>query len=54
MFQVIFNPLRSGGNKSSYILKQTCSKKLQVGLSMYDLLPPGGKWLWHNMLQVSR
>ena len=21
MFQIIFNPLRSGGNKSSYILK---------------------------------
>ena len=25
MFQIIFNPLRSGGNQSSYILKKTCS-----------------------------
>ena len=32
----------SGGNKRSYILKQTSSLKLQVCLSMYDiLLPPG-------------
>ena len=35
MFQDIFNHLRSGGNKSSYILKQTYSKNLQVCLSMY-------------------
>ena len=35
MFQVIFKYLRSGGNKSSYILKQTYCKKLQVCLSIY-------------------
>ena len=33
-----FTPLLPGGNKSSYVLKQTCSWELQVYLSMYDLL----------------
>ena len=38
--------LRSGGNKSSHILKKACSWKLQVCLSMYELLlPPGLKKL---------
>ena len=35
-----------GGNKRSYVLKKTCSQKLQVFLSTYDLLlPPGIKGL---------
>ena len=39
------NPLMPGGNKSSCVQKQTCSK-LQVCLSTYDLLlPPGIKGL---------
>ena len=44
MFQIIFNSLRSGGNKNLYLLKQICNYMLQVCLSMYDLfLPPGLK-----------
>ena len=36
----------SGGNKRSYLLKQTGSFQVQVYLSMYDLLlPPGIKRL---------
>ena len=38
----IFNPLEAGGNKRSYIPKQTCSFQVQVCLSMYDLLLPPG------------
>ena len=34
------NPLMSGGNKRSHTLKQTCTFKLQVYLSMYGLLLP--------------
>ena len=30
------------GNKTSFMLKQTCSRKLQVYLSSYDLLLPRG------------
>ena len=37
---VILNPLMSGGNKMSYVLKQTCSFSLQVCLGTYDLLLP--------------
>ena len=37
MFQIIFKALRSGGNKSLYLLKQICNYMLQVCLSMYDL-----------------
>ena len=41
-----FNPLMSGGNETSYLLKQTCSFQQQVWLSTYDLLlPPGIKRL---------
>ena len=35
-----FNPLVSDGDKSSCILKETCSCKLLLCLSMYDLLSP--------------
>ena len=34
--------LMSGGNKKSYVLKQTCSFQLQVCLSAHDLLLPLG------------
>ena len=41
------NPLVSGGNKRSDVLKQTCNFYLEVCLSMYDLLLPlGMKGLW--------
>ena len=40
------NPLMSCGNKTSYVLKQTCSFQLKVCLSTYDLfLPPDIKGL---------
>ena len=40
------NPLMSGGNKRSCVLKQTCSFWLQICLSTSDfLLPPGIKGL---------
>ena len=40
----IFNPLMPGGNKIPYTLNQTCSWKLQICLSVYDLLvTPGMK-----------
>ena len=32
------NALMPGGNRMTYIFKQTCSLKLQICLSMYDLL----------------
>ena len=55
----IVNPLMPGGNKRSYIFRQTCSKKLKVCLSMYDLLlPPGVKGsknmraLVHHKIQI--
>ena len=34
------NLFMSDGSKSSHILKQTCNEKLQVYLSLYDLLLP--------------
>ena len=34
------NPLMTGDNERSYILKQTCCFQLQVCLSKYDLLLP--------------
>ena len=34
------DPLMPGGNKRSYVLKQTYSLKLQVCLSTHDLLLP--------------
>ena len=39
-FSAIFTPLTTGGNKRSYVLKQTCTFQLQVCLSVYDLLLP--------------
>ena len=37
------NPFMAGGNKTSHILKQTWNEKLQVYLSLYDLLVPRSK-----------
>ena len=40
------NPLILGGNKRSYVLKQTCNLQVQVCVSTYDLLlEPGIKGL---------
>ena len=40
------NPLILGGNKRSYVLKQTCNLQVQVCVSAYDLLlEPGIKGL---------
>ena len=38
----IFNPFITGGNKKAYIFKQTWSLKLQICLSVYDVLVPPG------------
>ena len=42
-----FNPLRPGGYKKSYILKQTCSyiKATHLFKYVWPLLPPGLKVL---------
>ena len=37
-----FNPLTGGGDKRSYVLKQTCCFYLQICLSTCDLLLPSG------------
>ena len=37
-----FKPLIPGGNKRSYVLNQNLHLKLQVCLSMHDLLLPPG------------
>ena len=36
--KILFNPFMSSGSERSYILKQTSSWKLQVFLSVYELL----------------
>ena len=37
---MLLNPIMHGGNKRSFILEHTCSIKLQVCSSMYDLMLP--------------
>ena len=44
-----------GGNKRSYIIKQTCSFQLQVCLSTFDLLlPPDIKGLRIYQIEISQ
>ena len=45
-------PLMSGGNKNSYVPKQTCSFYLQVCLTTYGLLLPTSIKKYANDLDI--